>query len=185
MKKNYVWNSQKFAIREIRKVPYENFFFPRLAIPMTFWLYTVITLVILNTEFGLIWTTPWPDEKDLFLKFLFREIQKVLYENPTFFLVNLNKKNFLLYTVITLVILNAEFGLIWATPWSDEKQLFLKFSKIRNSRNSQNSVWKTIFLLGKLYHQLFCFTLSLHWWYSIPSLVWFGQLLNPMKKTYF
>ena len=90
MKKNYVWNSQKFAIREIRKVPYENFFFPRLAIPMTFWLYTVITLVILNTEFGLIWTTPWPDEKDLFLKFLFREIQKVLYENPTFFLVNLN-----------------------------------------------------------------------------------------------
>ena len=67
-------------------------FFPRLAIPMTFWLYTVITLVILNTEFGLIWTTPWPDEKGLFLKFLFREIQKVLYENPTFFLVNLNKK---------------------------------------------------------------------------------------------
>ena len=72
---------------------------------------------------------------------------------------------FFLYTIITLVILNTEFGLIWTTPWPDEKQLLLKFSKIRNSRNSQNSVWKTIFLLGKLYQQLFFFTLSLHWWY--------------------
>ena len=25
--------------------------------------------MILHTEFGLIWTTPWTDEKDLFLKF--------------------------------------------------------------------------------------------------------------------
>ena len=31
----------------------------------------------------------------------------------------------------------------------------------------------------------FCFTLSLHWWYSILRMVWFGQLLNPMKKTFF
>ena len=27
MKKNYFWNSQKFAIREIHKIPYENPFF--------------------------------------------------------------------------------------------------------------------------------------------------------------
>ena len=107
-------------------------------------------MVILHTAFGLICTTSGPDEKDLFLKFLFREIQKVLYENPTFFLVKLNEKYFLFYTFITMVMLNTEFGLIWATPWPDEKQLFLKFSKIRDSRNSQNSVWKTIFLLGKL-----------------------------------
>ena len=40
------------------------------------------------------------------------------------------------------MILNAEFGLIWTTPWPDEKELFLKFSEIRNSRNLQNSVWK-------------------------------------------
>ena len=44
---------------------------------------------------------------------------------------------------------------------------------------------KTHFFLGKLYQQLFCLTLSLHWWYSIPSLVLFGQLHNPMKKTFF
>ena len=68
------------------------------------------------------------------------------------------------------------------TRW---KRFFLKFSKIRNSRNSQNSVWKPIFFLGKLYQQLFGFTLSLHWWYSIPSLVWFGQFLDPMKKNFF
>ena len=111
--------------------------------------------MILHTAFGSIWTTPWPDEKDLFLKFLFREIQKVLYENPTFFIVELNKKYFLHYTVITMVILHAQLGLIWATPWPDKKQLFLRFSKIRNSRSSQNSVWKTIFLPGKLYQQLF------------------------------
>ena len=84
-----------------------------------------------------------------------------------------------------MVILNTEFGLIWATPWPDEKQLFLKFSKIRNSRNSQNSVWILIFFLGKLYQKLFGFTLSLHWWYPIPSLVWFGQLLDPMKRKFF
>ena len=92
---------------------------------------------------------------------------------------------FLLYTLITLVMLNTELGLIWATPWPDEKQLFLKLSKNRNSRNSQNSVWKPIFFLGKLYQQLFGFTRSLHWWYSISSLVWFEQLLDPMKKSFF
>ena len=92
---------------------------------------------------------------------------------------------FFIYTLITLVILNTEFGLVWTTPWSAEKEFFLKFSKIRNSRNSPNYVWKTIFLLGKLYQQLFFFTLSLHWWYSIPSLVWFEQLLDPMKSNYF
>ena len=92
---------------------------------------------------------------------------------------------FFLYTLITLVILNTEFGLVWTIPWSAEKELFLKFSKIHHSRNSQNSVWKPNFFLGTLNQILFCFTLPLHWWYSIPSLVWFGQLLDPMKSNYF
>ena len=46
---------------------------------------TLITLVILHTEFGLIWATPWPDEKDLFLKFLFRALQKLRNEYQLFF----------------------------------------------------------------------------------------------------
>ena len=87
MKKNFFLNSQKFAIREIRKIPYETHFFHRQAIPTSF----------------------------------------------------------LLYTLITLVVLHAAFGLIWTIPWADEKDLFLKFSKIRNSRNSQSSVRKPIF----------------------------------------
>ena len=43
----------------------------------------------------------------------------------------------------------------------------------------------TTFFPGKLYQEVFCFTLLLRLWYSIPRLVWFGQLLDPMKKTFF
>ena len=86
------------------------------------------------------------------------------------------------YTVIALVILHTAFGLIWTTPWPAEKKL--KFSKIRNSRNSQNSVWKPNFFQGALNQSFFRFLLSLHWWYSIPRLVWFGQLPEPLKKIF-
>ena len=58
------------------------------------------------------------------------------------------------------------------------------FKKIPYSRNSKSSVWNTNFIPDKVYQTFFCFTLSLHWWYSIPSLVWFGQLLDPMKKIF-
>ena len=122
-------------------------FFPRQAIPTTFWLYTVITLVILNTEFGLIWATPWPDEKQFFFKFSKKRNSRNSRNSVwklIFFRCKLYQQLWL-YTFITMVILNTEFGLIWTTPWPDGKELFLKFSKIRNSRNSPNSVWITIF----------------------------------------
>ena len=67
--------------------------------------------MIVHTEFDLTWTTPWPDEEDLFLKILFREIQKIRNEILTFFLGKLYQKYFLLYTFITLVILDT--GLVW------------------------------------------------------------------------
>ena len=38
-------------------------------------------MVIFQTAFGLIWTTPWPGEKNLFLKFANCEICKIRYEN--------------------------------------------------------------------------------------------------------
>ena len=196
--------------------------------------------MILHTKFGLIWTTPCSDEKDLFLKLVFWEIRKFPYEILTFFLGNLEQKLFLFYTLITLLILHTEFRLIWTTPWSDEKDLFLKLvireirkfpyeiltffqrqpiakilfvlhsnhkgdtpcrvwfdldnSLVRwkrpnfnicNSGNTQISVWKTYFFPRQAISKILCFTLLLHWWYSIPSLVWFGQLLGPMNKTYF
>ena len=59
MKKKYFWNSQKFAIREIRKIPYENAnFFLGKRYKNIFWVYTLITLVILHNALGLISTTP-------------------------------------------------------------------------------------------------------------------------------
>ena len=51
--------------------------------------------------------------------------------NPIFFQDKLCQKSFLLYTFSTLVILLADFGLIWTTPWHDENELFLEFAKIR------------------------------------------------------
>ena len=83
------------------------------------------------------------------------------------------------------MILNTEFDLIWTTPWPAEQEFFLNSQKFAIREIRKNSVWKPIFFLGKLYRQLFGFTLSSHWWYSIPSLVWFGQLLDPMKKNFF
>ena len=47
--------------------------------------YTLLTQEILHTEFRSVRTTFWPNEKDLFLKFPFCEIQKVPYEILTFF----------------------------------------------------------------------------------------------------
>ena len=43
--------------------------------------------MILHTAFGLIWTTPWADEKDFFQNsqnFAIREIRKIPYEKPFF-----------------------------------------------------------------------------------------------------
>ena len=60
------WKKNQFLIFancEIRKFPYENFRFFLGKIYQKFFLFcTLTTIVILQTEFGLIWTTPWPDE---------------------------------------------------------------------------------------------------------------------------
>ena len=177
-------NSQfaKFA-----KIRMKTHFFLGKLYPKYSLLYTVITLVILNAEFGLIWTNPWPDEKELFLKFskfAIREIRKNPYENPFFPGQSIPKILFALHCYYT--------GYTQCRVWFDLdksltrwKRIIFKILKIRNSANSQNSAWKPIFFPGKLYQQLFSSAVSLHWWYSMPSLVRFGQLLNPVKKTYF
>ena len=77
-------------------------------------------MVIVHTDFGLIWTTPWTDEKNQFLNFANREIRKFPYENFRFFLGKIYQKFFLFCTLSTIVILHTEFGLIWTTPWPDE-----------------------------------------------------------------
>ena len=79
------------------------------------------------------------------------------------------------------MILDTEIG--WFEQFLDpmKKPIF----KIAFSRNSQNSVRKPNFFPRQALPIFFCFTLSLHWWYSTPSLICFGQLLQPMKKNYF
>ena len=136
-------NSKNSHFAKFAKFRMKNQFFSRQAIPKVFLPYIFITLVIVHTEFGLFWTTPWPDEEDLFFNIPFSRNSKVPYEILTFFLGKMYQKFFLLYTFITLVTLHTKLGLILTTSWPGEKQLFLKFARIRNSRNSQNTVWKT------------------------------------------
>ena len=62
------------------------------------------------------------------------------------------------------------------------KRLIFKF---RNSRNSENSLWKTnFFALTSYSKKSFPNTLYLHRGYSIPSLVKFRQFLHPIKNNY-
>ena len=128
-------------------------------------------------QFGSLWTTPWPDEKDLFLKFVIREIRNFPYEKLTFFLGKLYQKNFSLYTSGTHGILHTEFGLIWTTPLPDEKDLFLKFV-IREIRKFPYE--KLTFFLGKLYQKLFSFyTLGTHGiLHTEFGLIWTTPWLN-------
>ena len=95
--------------------------------------------MIFQTDFGLIWTTPWPDEKKtIFLKFADLEIRNFLYENLTFFLVKLYQK--------TPFVLNADYnGDIPYRLWFDLNNSLTRWKKnqffrIRQSRNSQTSV---------------------------------------------
>ena len=58
---------------------------------------------------------------------MFGNNSKFPYEKLTFFLGKLYQKFVLFYTLDSLGILHAEFGLIWTTPWPDKKDLFLNF----------------------------------------------------------
>ena len=81
------------------------------------------------------------------------------------------------------MILHTAFGLIWTTPWPAEKKL--KYAKIRNSRNSQNSVWKPNFFLGPFFQ--FFFALQFHYTGDTPYRVWFDvdNSLTRWKKPIF
>ena len=77
----------KFIIRNNSKFPYEKLtFFLGKLYQKFFKFYNLVTHGILDTEFGSIWTTLWPAEKDLFLKLVICETGKFPYENLTFFL---------------------------------------------------------------------------------------------------
>ena len=69
------------------KFPYEKLTFFLGKLQQKFFLfYSLGTHGILHTQFGSFWTTPWPDEKDLFLKLLIWNNTNFPYERLTFFL---------------------------------------------------------------------------------------------------
>ena len=145
-KKHISKNCYSLFIRNNRKFPYEILTFLLCKLYHFFLFHILVTLVIILTEFGWFWTTPWTDEKDLFFKirknlqnFAICEILQIPYEKPTLFLGKLCQKFFFPHTLITLVMLHTEFGLIWTTPWPHEKELFLKFV-IRLIRKIPNEI---------------------------------------------
>ena len=138
-----LWPNKKDLFSTLFKFKYSKYsqysvwkpnFFPRQAIAKIFLFYNLGNHGILHTEFGLIWTTPEPDEKELFLKFANREIRKIPYGKLTIFLGKLYQKFFLSQGLPTLGILHTKFGLIWTTPWSNQKDLFSKLFKIKYSK---------------------------------------------------
>ena len=146
-----------------------------------FLLYTFITLVILHTKFGLLWTTPWPDKISIFLKI--EKAKKSIFpiEIRTFFRWKLGGSFFLSRNLPTLRILHYKFGLIWTTSWPDKKDLFLK---LLIWKKSQITVQKTYFFRGKSYKKLFLlFTfIALVILHTMFGSIW---KLAPIKFLYF
>ena len=129
-------NSIFLKIEKLKKsifpIEIRTFFLEKLGGPY-FLSQSLPTLGILHTKFGLIWTTSWPDKKDLFLILLIWKKRKFPYEKLFFFLGELYKKFFLLYTFITLVIIHTKCGSLWITPWRDKNSIFLKLEKLKKS----------------------------------------------------
>ena len=112
--------------------------------------YTLATHGIQYIEFGSISTTFWPKEKDRFLKFLIREIQRVPYGILTFLLGS--------YSIILFVLQSNYKGDTSYRVWFNLNNFLTQWKwtilKIPYSRNSKSSVWNAYeiltFLLGKL-----------------------------------
>ena len=110
-------------------------FFPRQLYKKLFLLFTFITLVILHTKFGSLWTTR-PDKISIFLKIEKAKKSILPIEIRFFFLWKLGGPFFLNQSLPTLRILHTKFGLIWRTSWPDKNtyfknSFFEKFKKFR------------------------------------------------------
>ena len=175
MKKNYFLNSQKFALREIRKTPYENpIFFPRQAIPNT--LFAVHSHYTGDTQYR-VWfdldnsLTRW---KRPIFKIPFSRISNSSVWKPKFFPRQAKPK--ILFALHCHYTGDTQYR-VWfdlensLTRW---KRTIFKIRENSQFANSAKFRMKTQFFQGKQYQQLFWFILSFYWWYAIPSLVWFG-----------
>ena len=130
--KNSIFLKIEISKKPIFLIEIRTFFYESWA-DRSFWSQSLPTLGILHAKFGLIWTTSWPDKKDLFFKLLIRKNRKFPYEKLIFFLCKLYKKFFLLYTFITLVIIHTKCGSLWTTAWPEKNSIFLKIEKSKKS----------------------------------------------------
>ena len=132
----------KFVIRWIRKISNENsIFFPGKLCQNFFFSPPCITLVIILTEFGLIYTSPWPHERIIFKICYSLNSQNSVWK-PDFFPRQAMPNNFFAL----------EFCYIGDTPnwvWVDLNNSLITWKrtifKIHYSLNSKNSVWKPNF----------------------------------------
>ena len=103
-------------------------------------------------------------------KFLYSLSSQNSYENPTFFLGKLCQQ------LLCLTLWLHWWCFIPSSYWLEQLldnmkknyvliSLFAKFAKFRMKNQ--------LFSLASYAENTFCFTLSLHWWYSIPNLDWF------------
>ena len=123
------WKRTIFKVRyslNLQNYVWKPNFFPRLAMPTILFPHTLITLVMLHTEFGLIWTTWQHEKKTIFIVRYSLNSQNSVWK-PNFFPRQAMPTILFPHTLITLVMLHTEFGLIWTFPWQHEKELFLKF----------------------------------------------------------
>ena len=75
------WNRPIFKIRYLRNSQisvWNTNFFPRQAIPKILFVLHSHTLGILHTKFGSLWTTLWPNQKDLFLKLVIQNFTEII-----------------------------------------------------------------------------------------------------------
>ena len=127
----------KFVIREICKFTYENltFFLRQAKAKNLFLLHSIYT-----------GDTPYQVWFNLDNFLIQSKITIIKIRSSRNSQISLWKLNFLARQAIpkTLFVLHSNYTgdtpywawLIWTAPWPDEKDLFLKFLKIRNSRNS-------------------------------------------------
>ena len=114
----------KFFIWKNRKFPYEKLiFFLGTLYKNFFLLSTLITLVIIHTKCGSLWTTPCPDKFFIILKK--EKAKKSIFpiEIRTFFRWKLGPF-FLSQNLPTMRILHSKFCLLWTAFWPDRKPYF-------------------------------------------------------------
>ena len=179
--KNSIFLKIEKSKKLIFPIETQTFFIEKLGGPF-FLSQSLPTLVILHTKFGLIWTTSWPDKKDLFLKLLIWKNRNFPYKKLIFLLGKIYKKFFLLYTFITLVIIHTKCGSLWTTPWPDKNSIFWKIEKIEKVDISD---WNTNFFSRKVVRAILLVSESTYPGDTLYQ-VWF-DLNNFLtrKKTYF